>query len=44
MKENKNDISAIIGKPVTTKKKESGARGRKRRKKWLRRYLNKVIG
>ena len=32
MKENKNDIRAVIGKTVTTKKKESGARGRKRRK------------
>ena len=44
MRENKNDIRAVIGKTVTTKKKESGARGRNGENKWLERYLIKVTG
>ena len=36
MKENKNDIRALVGKTVTTEKKESGARGRKQRKEMAR--------
>ena len=36
MKENKNDIRAVVRKTVTTKKKESGARRRNRRKEVAR--------
>ena len=49
MKESKNDISAVIGKSVTTKKKKSGAGRRKRRKEMAREiskqghWMNKFI-
>ena len=49
MKESKNDARTVVGKIVTTKKKERGARGRKRRKEMAREipkqghWMNKFI-
>ena len=42
MKENENDISPVIGKTVTTKKRKVVPEEKKGEKKWLGRYLNKV--
>ena len=44
MKESKNDARTVVGKIVTSKKRNVVPEEENGEKKWLGRYLNKIIG